>query len=132
MLMPRAVKEMMKEADGFIIACPEYNGSITPLLKNTIDWASRAEEGEGPMAAYKGKTALLLASSPGGFGGMRALPHVRTILSGIGMVVLPDQLAIPAAYQAFNDDGSLKDEKKQGAVLGLAGNLLETTSRVKG
>ena len=128
----KEVKEMMKAADGFILACPEYNGSITPLLKNTIDWASRAEDGEAPLAAYRGKTALLLSASPGGFGGMRGLNPVRTILSGIGVMVLPDQMAIPQAYQAFDEEGKLVDEKKQLSVLGLGAKLAAVTAKLKG
>ena len=127
----KEVKEMMKAADGFIIACPEYNGSITPLLKNTIDWASRAEEGEAPLLAYRGKTALLVAASPGGFGGMRGLNPVRTILSGIGVMVLPDQIAIPQAFEAFDGEGKLVDEKKHQAVLGLGVKLVEITEKLK-
>ncbi len=100
--------------DGFLIACPEYNGSITPLLKNAIDWATRPEEGVAPLAAYQGKTATLLAASPGALGGIRGLADVRSILSGIGTIVLPTQVAVGSAHQAFTEDGkSLQNERTE-------------------
>ncbi|HRV82589.1 MAG TPA: NAD(P)H-dependent oxidoreductase, partial [Planctomycetota bacterium] len=83
---PKAVAEarhLMIEHDGFLVACPEYNGSITPLLKNFLDWMTRPEAGVPPLAAFQGKTATLLAASAGGLGGIRGLAHVRDILSGI-------------------------------------------------
>ena len=86
-----ALKKIFIEHDALLIACPEYNSSITPLLKNTIDWLSRPGEGEPMLAAYQGKTAALLAASPGGFGGLRGLRHVREILSNISVLVTPNQ-----------------------------------------
>ena len=84
-------KHLLREHQGFLISCPEYNGSITPLLKNTIDWASRPELNEKPSFCFKGKVAALLATSPGGLGGIRGLVHVRAILEGIGVFVIPEQ-----------------------------------------
>src|SRR5437660_769473 len=77
------LKELFKAHDALLIASPEYNSSITPLLKNTIDWVSRPAPGEKPLAAYTGKVALLIAASPGGFGGLRGLVTVRSILGNI-------------------------------------------------
>ena len=67
------------------MSCPEYNSSITPLWKNTIDWVSRQAPGEGPLAAYKGKVATIMSASPGRLGGLRGLVHVRSILGNIGV-----------------------------------------------
>jgi chromate reductase, NAD(P)H dehydrogenase (quinone) len=117
------LKAMMKAHQGFLIACPEYNSSITPLLKNTIDWASRLEPGESSLACFKDKIAVLMSASPGGLGGLRGLVHVRSILSNIGVLVLPDQKAIGTAYQAFDENGNLKDESQQAAISQLGRRL---------
>ncbi|NEO74890.1 NAD(P)H-dependent oxidoreductase [Moorena sp. SIO4G3] len=125
-------KALLKSHQGFLISCPEYNGSITPLLKNVIDWASRPDPEEPSMAlsGFKGKVAALLATSPGGLGGMRGLVHVRAILEGIGVLVIPDQKAIPRAYQAFDDQGNLKDEKQLKAVQAIATKLVDVTAKL--
>lgn len=122
-----AFKSLLKSHQGFLIACPEYNSSITPLLKNAIDWASRSEPGEPPLAltCFKGKTAALMSTSPGGLGGLRCLGHVRSILESIGVLVIPDQKAIPGAMSAFDDQGQLKDEVQQKGVEGLGVSLAE-------
>ena len=109
-------RALLRENEGWMIACPEYNGSITPLLKNTIDWASRPQDGEGTGAVFQGKAAALLSASPGRLGGIRGLVHVRTILHGLGTLVVPGDVSVSAAHQAFGDDGSLTD-------LGLAERL---------
>lgn len=125
-------KTLLKNHQGFLIACPEYNGSITPVLKNAIDWASRPEPGEPPMAlsCFQGKVAALLATSPGGLGGIRGLVHVRDILEGIGVTVIPEQKAIPNAYQAFDDNGNLINEKQVQEVQALAHKLAEVTAKL--
>jgi NAD(P)H-dependent FMN reductase len=126
------LKEIFKEHDGLLISCPEYNGSITPLLKNTIDWVSRAAEGEEPLAAYQGKVACLMAASPGGLGGLRGLVHVRAILTGIGVTVLPGDIAVPRAFEAFDEQGNLKDARQQGKVQGLGATLAHTLTKLSG
>ncbi|MBE9128695.1 MULTISPECIES: NADPH-dependent FMN reductase [unclassified Coleofasciculus] len=118
-------KQLMKAHQGLLIASPEYNSSISPLLKNAIDWASRPEPGEPPLGliCFRDKVAVLMSTSPGGLGGLRGLVHVRSILSNIGVLVLPDQKAIPNAYQVFDEEGNLKDEKQQEAVKQLGSKL---------
>ena len=131
--LPRKVvefKHLLREYQGFLISCPEYNGSITPLLKNTIDWASRPELNEKPLSCFKGKVAALLATSPGGLGGIRGLVHVRAILEGIGVFVIPEQKAIPNAGQAFDELGQLKDERQAQGVLAIAQKLTEVTTKL--
>jgi len=117
------LKAMMKAHQGFLIACPEYNSSMTPLLKNAIDWASRPEPGEPSLVCFKDKVAVLMSASPGGLGGLRGLVHVRSILSSMGVLVLPDQKAIGNAYQAFDENGNLKDELQQAAIMQLGSRL---------
>lgn len=120
---------MMMQHDALLLACPEYNGSITPLLKNTIDWISRPTEDAGPVAAFKGKVAGLLSASPGGFGGMRGLVHVRAILSGIGVLVVPGDVSVGSAYDVFDDDGTLKDSKLEARLSNAVKSLVETATR---
>ena len=126
----RRLKQSFLDHDGLLVASPEYNSSITPLLKNTIDWVSRPAEGEPMLAAYQCKVAALMAASPGGLGGLRGLVHVRSILSSIGVVVLPDQIAVPQAFAAFDDDGQLKDEKQRGRVEGLGRSVAEFVGKL--
>lgn len=122
----RDFKRLMEGHDGFLIASPEYNSFFSPLLKNAIDWASRKEsEDEPPLVAFRGKTAAIMAASPGGFGGMRGLIYLRMLLSGLGVLVLPDQVSVPGAFKAFNPQGDLLDENKHMAVLGLGRQLAE-------
>ena len=126
-------KALLRASDGFLIASPEYNSSVTGVLKNAIDWASRAEsDDEPPLAAYGGKTAALLAASPGALGGLRGLVHLRAILGNIGVLVLPDQVAISKAHEAFDAAGHLKDERKAGQVAKLARSLVEMLAKLKG
>jgi len=125
------LKQLMKAHQGFLIGCPEYNSSITPLLKNAIDWASRSEPGEPPLGlvCFRGKVTALLAASPGGLGGLRGLNHVRDILGNIGVLVLPDQLAVGNAYDAF-ENGKLKNESQQSTVTAIAKRLVEVVSKL--
>ncbi len=117
------LKELFAQHKGLMISCPEYNSSITPLLKNTIDWLSRASEGEAPLAAFRGKIAGLLGASPGALGGLRCLVHVRSILGNIGVWVAPTQVAVGKAHAAFADDGSLTDESARKRLAGLINEL---------
>lgn len=92
----RAWQQLMAAHDGFLIAAPEYNGSIAPLLKNAIDWASRPVSGasDSGRAVYEGRVAGLVAASQGALGGLRGLRHVREILTNLGVLVAPQQLAV--------------------------------------
>ncbi len=125
-------KKLLIEHDGFLIASPEYNSAFSPLLKNVIDWASRAEsKDEPPLVAYKGKVAAIMATSPGALGGIRGLVFLRMLLSNIGVTVIPDQIAVPHAMKAFADDGSLIDEKQQQAVIDLGEKLSGVATQLR-
>lgn len=107
----RAFKAMLEEYDGVMIVTPEYNASIPPLLKNTIDWVSRVKD---KPDVYKTRVFAVSGASPGYYGAMRSLLTLREILSvGLGALVIPQQMALPRASQAFEDDGSLNDENQQ-------------------
>jgi chromate reductase, NAD(P)H dehydrogenase (quinone) len=125
------LKQMMFEHDGFLIACPEYNSSITPLLKNAIDWASRAAEGEKPLQAYQGKVCGLMSASPGALGGLRGLVHVRAILGNIGVLVVPDQVAVGTAHSAFLPSGDdLLDGPAKQSLLRVVQRVVDVTSKL--
>ncbi len=102
------LKALFKSHDALLIAAPEYNSSITPLLKNTLDWISREWQGESGLVPYQGKVAAILAASPGQLGGMRMLPHLRQILNTLGVLVLPGQLSVAKVEEAFTAEGNLK------------------------
>ena len=127
----RRLKKLFIAADGFLIASPEYNSSISGVLKNTLDWISRPVPGEAPLAGFMGKSAVLMSASPGGFGGLRGLVHVRSILGNIGVLVLADQVAIAKAYEVFNADGSLKDAAQQSSIENLGKKLAAVAGKLK-
>lgn len=126
-----ALRELMKWADGFLMACPEYNSSFTPLWKNTIDWASRPRQGEKALECFRGKVTGLVAASGGYFGGYRGLQQVRYVLGNIGVVVLPDMFSLPKADQAFAEDGSLKDPKQSEGAMAIGRSVAEFVSAKK-
>jgi chromate reductase, NAD(P)H dehydrogenase (quinone) len=121
----RTFKDLLISHQGLLIASPEYNSSLTAILKNAIDWASRPSANEAPLAAFADKVAAIMSASPGGLGGLRGLPHLRSILGNIGVLVLPSQVAVPKAYEAFNADGSLKDPQQQESVEKLGKNVAD-------
>lgn len=128
----KSLKALFLAHDGLLIASPEYNSSVTALLKNTIDWVSRSEnDAEKPLACFAGKVAAILSASPGGLGGIRGLVHLRAILGNIQVLVLPDQIAVAQAYAAFNEDGTLKDAKRQAGVENIGATLARTIAKLK-
>jgi chromate reductase, NAD(P)H dehydrogenase (quinone) len=125
-------KELLIAHDGFLIASPEYNSSISALLKNAIDWASRSEnDDEPPLVCFKGKVVSLMSASPGALGGLRGLVTVRSILGNIGVIVLPDQVAVSKAHEAFAEDGSLKDARQQASVERLGESLTRILQKLQ-
>ena len=126
------LKELMLAHQAFLVSTPEYNTSVPGGLKNAIDWASRAEKGEPPLACFEGKVAGLLSASPGNFGGMRSLMTVRAILSNIRVLVIPEQVAVPKAHEAFDAEGKLLDAKLNAAVGKLAQRLVYVTAKLAG
>ena len=127
----RQFKELMLSHQGLLIASPEYNSSISGMLKNAIDWASRSDPGEPMLASFVDKVAAIMSTSPGGFGGFRGLIHLRAILQNIQVLVLPDQMAVPNAFEAFNSDGTLKDAQQQAAVEHLGKNVATVLSKLR-
>lgn len=126
------LKELMLASDGFLIAAPEYNSSISGALKNAIDWASRpASKDEVYLSCFIGKAAVIMSASPSQLGGLRGLVTVRSILENIYTIVLPEQKTIPLAMDAFTPEGTLKDSKQQAAVEKLGKTLTEFLGKLK-
>jgi chromate reductase, NAD(P)H dehydrogenase (quinone) len=119
----RKLKALMKASQGFLLACPEYNGSITPLLKNTIDWASRKDGTESGTLPYKNKLVGLVSASDGRWGGIRGLRHVREILTILGCIVLPEQYCLSAAAAAYDERGQIRDDKVRNGAAAIGARL---------
>jgi len=112
--------------NAFFVVSPEYNGSVTPLLKNTLDWVSRVKEVEGTtVQPFKGKTAALAACSPGKLGGISSLSHLRDILIRLGVLVISEQIAVGNAGSAFDDQDELTDERTAGFLSGACTSLVD-------
>lgn len=124
------LKELFKAHHGLIIGCPEYNSSITGVLKNTIDWVSRPREGEAPLECFDRKVVGLTAASEGALGGIRGLPTERTILGHIKAIVLPDQFALSKCNEAFDDKGNLKNENQRKMAEGVGKAVAEVAAKV--
>ncbi|MBL27498.1 MAG: FMN reductase [Rhodospirillaceae bacterium] len=124
------LKALFLENDALLIASPEYNGSMTAPLKNALDWVSRREGDEPPLAAYRGKTAALVSASPGALGGIRSLGHVREVLLNMGVFVVPQRHALSRANTVFDDSGAMTDAQQEAAVMAVAATLVETTRKL--
>lgn len=112
--------------DGLLIASPEYNSQITPLLKNTIDWCTRGED-----SPFPGKVAAVVSASPGMFGGIRSMTLARQLFVHLGCHVLGTQCILPQANKAFDDQGGLKDERPRASVDALAKELVRVTRALR-
>ncbi|MBL8583228.1 MAG: NAD(P)H-dependent oxidoreductase [Rhizobiaceae bacterium] len=112
--------------DGILICTPEYNGSIPPLVKNTIDWVSRVhKDGGKPVTPFNGKVAAICSSSEGHFAGIRSAAHLRAVLSHIGMEVIAPQVSVPRAGDAFDEHGDFRDERLRKGMTRLCARLME-------
>ena len=128
------LREIFIAHDGLIIVSPENNQSMSSLLKNTIDWLSRSiGDGKGAasgLAPFRNKVAALMAASPGPFGAVRHLPHLRQSLAGLGVTVLGNQFALARADEAFDEAGALRDERAVKSAQALAASLVEATAKL--
>lgn len=124
-------QKLLGEHDGFLISSPEYNGSIPGGLKNAIDWASRASDEFGQIEVFKGKTAAIMTASPGAFGGIRCLAHLRGVLTIMLVSVLPMEIAVSFVRDKFEDDSDeMTDEKMKGVLENLGATLTETLRKI--
>jgi chromate reductase, NAD(P)H dehydrogenase (quinone) len=115
--------------DGFLICSPEYNSSIPPLLKNTIDWVSRIRKDNGrAFKPFEGKVAGLCSSSDGNFGGIRGLYHLRSVLMNCHVEIITPQCSVARASVAFDADGAFKEELPRKAMTKVCRTLIERAS----
>lgn len=126
------LKQLMLDHHGLLISSPEYNSSISAVLKNTLDWISRPIPGKPRLACYLDKVAVLMSASTGALGGLRGLVHLRAILGNINVLVLPDQVSISNSAEAFTADGQLKDGVKQLTIQALGQRLTTTIAKLRG
>ncbi len=125
------LKQLFVDHDGFFIASPEYNSSMSPLLKNTLDWISRPhEENEASLIAFNGKVAALGAVSPGGLGGLRGLVPLRMMLGNIGVTVVPSQVAVGSGFQAFDENEHLKNDNQAEMLKATIGEFVKMAGRM--
>ncbi len=121
------LKRLFMAHDGIFIVSPEYNASVTPLLKNAIDWVSRVrEKDDAPLAAYKDRVFAFGSASPGPYGGQRSLLALRQVLAvGCGALVLPEHISVAHADKAFTDMDELSDPRAMGALRTTLHKLVE-------
>ena len=129
------LKQLMFDHPGWVICSPEYNGSYTALLKNTIDWASSPVKGDATWSqgskAFAGKVVGLLAASPGALGGLRSLSHLSPLLSNLQCWVAPKQYALGQAGGAFDADGQLQSDKHMDGVRAVVNQVLWAAQRLQ-
>ena len=118
-------KQLMKDADGFLISSPENNGYFSALIKNVVDWASRRAEGEAAKECFAGKKAMFMAAAPGPMGGIRGLPHVQNLFFGMGTIVLPGARTVGSVGSKFDEEGNCTDEQLVETLEGLGATLVE-------
>lgn len=112
--------------DAVLIATPEYNSSLPPLLKNAIDWVSRIKLDDGkPLRPLPGKVMAICCSSPGHFGGIRAASHLRQILAHIQVEVIAAQCSVTNAEEAFDEHGEFREERMRRSMTTVCKALVE-------
>lgn len=117
--------ELIAGHDALLIASPEYNSQMTPLLKNTIDWCTRGDD--NPLT---GKVAAVVSASPGMFGGIRSMTLARQLLTHLGCYVVPAQCVLPHADKAFDANGRLTDMRAQKAAVAVANDIVHTATKL--
>jgi chromate reductase, NAD(P)H dehydrogenase (quinone) len=121
----KRLAERFVASQGIFIAAPEYNGGITPLLKNTIDWVSRPKSTDHRPGPYKGRVFAIGGASNGGFGGYRGLLQLRhTLENALGTLMVPEMVSVPGAHQAFDEAGKLTAERPAGLLKTVAERLV--------
>lgn len=117
------LKALFAQSQGILLASPEYNGSISGVLKNALDWLSRPGNSD-IGSAFANKSVGLMAASPGPLGGIRGLNHAKDVMFNLGAMVIPGMVAVGNAYQAFDEQGNLNDETTAERLAQLANNVV--------
>jgi len=128
-----AFQRLLLEHDGLLIASPEYNASLPAVLKNAVDWASRARGDLKTGDCFKGKVAGIMTASPGGFGGIRCLGHLRDVLTVLLVNILPSEIAVGKVGGVFDGDtGTITNESVRALLEDLGKSLAEMLVRTHG
>jgi NAD(P)H-dependent FMN reductase len=125
----RKLGALFRENDGLLLASPEYNGFLSPLLKNSLDWLTRSAKAQPDLSVFQNKIAAIMSASPGPLGGLRGLRSVRELLTNLGITVLPNQMTIRSAFKAFDEAGEMLDGDQSKRVEALGAELTKTTVR---
>jgi chromate reductase len=125
----KRLKVLLQENTGLIVTSPEYNGFMTPLLVNAIDWCTRSEDASVDLSGFVDKTLLVASASPGPAGGSRSTTHLRTMLSAIGSIVFPQSLAVSSAFNAFDDQGAFTDASMAKRAQRLISKFIQFSQR---
>jgi len=124
------LKRMIASHHGVLLVTPEYNSSVPPLVKNTIDWITRVQDANEPGGqGFREKPFAIAAASESRLGGSRALSALRLILSACQATVIPSQLALSFADQAYDDMDRLKNPSDIEAMRALVRQLIEVSQR---
>lgn len=127
------LKTLMHAHPAWLICAPEYNGSYTALLKNTLDWCSSPVKADPAwadgMKPFRGKVVGMLSASPGAMGGLRAQSHLAPLLLNLHCWVAPQAFALGHAGDAFAADGSLASEVHQQSVQAVITQVLDAAQR---
>ena len=125
------LKRMMSVHHGVLIVTPEYNGSVPPLVKNTIDWVTRVQDAhESRGQVFRERAFAIAAASENRLGGTRSLAALRLILSACHAMVIPNQLALSFANEAYDDMDRLKHPADGEALKALVRQLIELSQRM--
>jgi len=125
------LKRMINAHHGVLFVSPEYNSSVPPLLKNTIDWITRVQDAhESRGQVFRGRPFAIAAASEGRLGGTRALAALRLILSACHATVIPNQLALSYADQAYDDMDRLKNPADIEALRALVRQLIDVSQHM--
>ena len=125
------LKRMMSAHHGVLIVTPEYNSSVPPLVKNTIDWVSRVQDAhETRGQVFRGRAFAIASASEGRLGGARSLAALRLILAACHALVIPNQLALAFASQAYDDMDRLKHPADSEALGAMVRQLVDVSQRM--
>lgn len=125
------LKRMIGAHDGIVFVTPEYNSSLPALVKNAIDWVTRVEErGETQGQVFRERVFAIASASEGKLGGARCLAALRLILSGCRALVIPNQVALSFADQAYDDRDQLKHKADQDAVHALVTQMIDLSQQM--
>lgn len=127
-----ALKAQVEQADGLLVGAPELNRSITGVLKNAIDWIARPLEPGGPRnTSFAGTPAAIVSGSKWDHAGFRGLHELRSILGGVGCLVIPEEASVPHAPPRFRPDGTLDDTELRERLHGIGAALVTMAGRLR-